>query len=60
MMTRKDYVEVAKILSTFQGAIDEFTFEELILEFSDFFAEDNPRFNAEKFESACKENGDNE
>ncbi len=42
-MTRKDYVAVAEILSSYKDLIgDEFLFEDLVEDFSSFFAEDNP------------------
>ena len=54
MMTRKDYVAVAEILSEFQDLInDQFTFEDLVNEFADFFSADNPNFKMEKFTHAC-------
>ncbi len=54
MMTRKDYVAVAEILNSFQDVIaDQLTFEDLVNEFADFFAEDNPNFKFDKFREAC-------
>jgi len=54
MMTRKDYVAVAEILNSFQDLIaDQFTFEDLVNDFADFFASDNPNFKMEKFTHAC-------
>jgi len=54
MMTRKDYVAVAEILNSFQDIIaDQFTFEDLVNEFADFFSADNPNFKMEKFTHAC-------
>lgn len=53
MMTRKDYVAVAEILSSYKDLCDEFTFEDLVEDFSVFFAEDNPNFKHEKFREAC-------
>ena len=53
-MTRKDYVAVAEILNSFQDIIaDQFTFEDLVNEFADFFSADNPNFKMEKFTHAC-------
>ena len=45
MMTRKDYVETAKILNQFVTEIDSKTFQDLIFEFSEWFSADNPRFD---------------
>ena len=54
MMTRKDYVAVAEILNSFQDLIaDQFTFEDLVNEFADFFSADNPNFKMDKFTHAC-------
>ena len=54
MMTRKDYVAVAEILSSYKDLIgDEFTYHDLVDDFSAMFAEDNPNFLAEKFFNAC-------
>jgi hypothetical protein len=54
MMTRKDYVSTAEILSVFaRTQMSEADFEDLVLEFSDMFFADNPRFSPNKFEEAC-------
>ena len=60
MMTRKDYDQVAELLSNFNGIIDEFTFEDLVFEFGELFSADNPRFDFERFEEACKVIGGND
>jgi hypothetical protein len=52
MMTRKDYVATAQILSQYWH-IGQGDFEDLISEFSDMFLADNPRFNPMTFEKAC-------
>ncbi len=53
MMTRKDYVETANILNKFADEIDSKTFQDLVFEFSEWFASDNPRFDENKFWDAC-------
>lgn len=54
MMTRKDYVATAEILSSFKDLIaDQFTYEDLVDEFADFFSADNPNFKYDKFREAC-------
>jgi hypothetical protein len=53
MMTRKDYVETANILNKFADTIDSHTFQDLIFEFSEWFASDNPRFDENRFWDAC-------
>jgi hypothetical protein len=52
-MTRKDYVETAKILNQFTNEMDSKTFQDLVFEFSEWFAADNPRFDENKFWDAC-------
>lgn len=52
MMTRKDYVEVAKIIAKHSKG-DECRLDTLTEDFAFWFAEDNPRFNMEKFLEAC-------
>jgi hypothetical protein len=57
MMTRKDYVAVAEILSGYkEGMLDEFWFADLVLDFAGMFAEDNPNFKHDKFVEACNAN----
>ena len=53
MMTRKDYVETAKILNQFANEIESKQFQDLIFEFSEWFASDNPRFDENKFWDVC-------
>lgn len=56
MMTRKDYVETAKILSTLvENVCDEdFTMAlDIVDQFSDMFAKDNARFHRITFLKAC-------
>jgi len=52
-MTRKDYVETAKILNKFVTKLDPHEFGDLVFEFSEWFASDNPRFDENRFEEAC-------
>jgi len=61
MMTRKDYVSTAEILNVFaKDKMSEADYEDLVLEFSDMFTADNPRFSTIKFQEACYENLDEE
>jgi hypothetical protein len=53
MMTRKDYVETAKIINMFADSIDSHVLQDLIFEFSEWFSSDNPRFDENKFWDAC-------
>ena len=53
MMTRKDYVETAKILANYREDISSLRYLDMVYDFSDWFAEDNPNFNETKFLQAC-------
>jgi len=53
MMTRKDYVNVSDILRAYIDEIPQTTFEDLILDFCDFFQADNENFDPDRFEQAC-------
>jgi hypothetical protein len=53
-MTRKDYVIVADVLNPYKDLMDNFTWEDLINDFSDMFFEDNPNFKYDKFKEACE------
>ena len=56
MMTRKDYVAVAEILSDFrEGIQNQILFDEMVDEFADFFSADNSNFKYDKFREACNE-----
>lgn len=54
MMTRKDYVEVAKIISKHSKG-EHCRLDVLIDDFAFWFAEDNPNFKIKKFLEACNE-----
>lgn len=55
MMTRKDYVAVAKILNSYavvaedSNLISSFVIKSIAEDFADLFANDNPNFNEDKF-----------
>jgi hypothetical protein len=54
MMTRKDYVKTAEILSTYKDLIgNSFTYEDLVDDFAVMFSEDNERFDSDRFWEAC-------
>ena len=58
MMTRKDYVATAEILSNYfaTSVLDEqgeILFADLVDDFSLMFETDNPRFDATRFALAC-------
>ncbi len=52
MMTRKDYIATAQIISKYWH-MGQGDFEDLISDFSNMFMEDNPRFSPTVFEDAC-------
>jgi hypothetical protein len=52
MMTRKDYVATAQILSDWADVMDYETLYALAKDFSDYFASDNPNFNTKRFFTA--------
>lgn len=54
MMTRKDYIRTSEILNAFKNEIEETTFEDLVFNFAKMFADDNSRFDFNRFENACK------
>ncbi len=54
MMTRKDYVATAKILSDLKYSINNnLIFEDLVDSFSEMFEVDNERFDHVRFFNAC-------
>jgi hypothetical protein len=57
MMSRKTYVGVANLLSDFKPRLADFDFKDLVHEFSLFFEEDNPAFDADRFSIACNKEG---
>ena len=56
MMTRKDYVETARILNKYKDVINENDFADLLDDFSFWFEKDNPNFNTDKFVEAVYKN----
>ena len=52
MMTRKDYVETAKILNYISDKTHPAVFSKTVVDFALMFAKDNPRFDANKFYKA--------
>lgn len=55
MMTRKDYVETAKILNGFVDDVDFIHLSQMAIQFSEMFAKDNPRFDEQRFIDAVFE-----
>lgn len=55
MMTRKDYVATAEILKNFGNNVENnhSDFIDLVYDFADMFAQDNPNFQEKKFVQAC-------
>jgi hypothetical protein len=66
MMTRKDYVETARILAGVResilslGAEGEDIFANLVADFAEMFENDNERFQGERFDNACWEESEND
>ena len=53
MMTRKDYVETARILNYVSDKTHPAVFSKMVVDFAEMFAKDNPRFDAKRFYSAA-------
>ena len=51
-MTRKDYIATAEILKYISDKTHPAVFSKTIHDFSEMFAKDNPKFDANKFYSA--------
>lgn len=49
MMTRKDYVATAEILSDWSDVMEYETLYALAKDFSNYFSKDNPRFDRDRF-----------
>lgn len=49
MMTRKDYVETANILNGYVEQIDFLILADIAEDFAEMFANDNERFDHQKF-----------
>ncbi len=49
MMTRKDYVETANILNSVADEMDFLTLASVAEKFAEMFANDNPRFDHQRF-----------
>ena len=53
MMTRKDYVAVANILSNYQEVIEADEYYEMVMDFGKMMKLDNIRFDLSRFMLAC-------
>ena len=53
MMTRKDYVAVAQILSNYQDVMDSDDYYEMVMDFGKMMKLDNIRFDLSRFMLAC-------
>ena len=66
MMTRKDYVETARILAGVRESIlslgveGEDIFANLVADFAEMFDNDTERFQGERFDNACWEEVEND
>ena len=52
-MTRKDYIQTANILKSFEQDIPQTIYEDLVDAFADWFKSDNENFDFARFEKAC-------
>lgn len=53
MMTRKDYVRTADILSAYREQITAEAFADIVDDFAIMFAQDNSNFQRSRFVDAC-------
>ena len=53
MMTRKDYIAVATILSNYQDVMDSDDYYEMVMDFGKMMKLDNTRFDLSRFMLAC-------
>ena len=56
MMTRKDYVATAEIINSYAGEIKTEVLEDLVNDFIEMFANDNERFDGDRFWEECFKN----
>jgi hypothetical protein len=56
-MTKKDYIKAAEMIRTQMswGATKNGPDDTVIQAFTEFFRDDNPRFDEKRFRQACKE-----
>ena len=54
-MTRKDYVATAEILNAYKDSVDFLILADIAEDFAEMFAEDNERFNHQRFIDAVFE-----
>ncbi len=55
-MTRKDYVKTAEILNSYVLNLHPAVAGNIVKDFSEYFASDNPHFNETKFREAVYKN----
>ena len=53
MMTRKDYIAVANILSDYQEVIEADEYYQMVIDFGKMMRLDNERFDLSRFMIAC-------
>jgi len=56
MMTRKDYVATAEIINSYATEIKLEVLEDLVNDFIVMFADDNERFDGDRFWDECFKN----
>jgi|GEM_PF-1111552 len=56
MMTRKDYVATAEIINSYADEIKLAVLEDLVNDFIEMFANDNEKFDSDRFWDECFKN----
>jgi hypothetical protein len=56
MMTRKDYVATAEIINSYASEIKLAVVEDLVNDFIEMFANDNEKFDSDRFWEECFKN----
>ena len=56
MMTRKDYVATAEIINSYADEIKLSVLEDLVNDFIEMFANDNEKFDSDRFWDECFKN----
>jgi hypothetical protein len=56
MMTRKDYVATAEIINSYADEIKLGVLEDLVNDFIEMFANDNEKFDSDRFWDECFKN----
>ena len=55
MLSRKNYVAVAKILRDHHSDALNGEVDRIVDDLAEYFAQDNPRFDSDRFRAACRD-----